>query len=140
MSLNAVGMASETVDVGNYSFTFNMTVPHQITAMHAKQTSEIKTFDGHVLLDDYTGLNMRSYIPGETLLGLIDKDIGYGSIYAHQSDSGLGDRLFILGFENNNSLEATTTAYVVSSMNFTQSADFFKDLKIKKLEQPVRQA
>jgi len=128
------GLASETIIAGNYSLTFNMTVPHQIQQLDFSDGSNvmIKTFDGRLYFMDwgpYPSIDRsltwwereqnRSKYNDIKYIGRISKNISGkgnedGNIYV------FGDR-FEMVF---NDFE------IQSSLNLTQSIDFFRDVKI----------
>jgi hypothetical protein len=128
------GVASETMTVGNYSFTFNMTAPHQIPNSHAVQQGQILVLEGHILINDYSGLGIKteSQSPDYRLLEVLFKDIGAGFIYAKRDSSF--HTLYLMEFENETKNENTSTVYIVSTANLSQSADFFRDVKIARIK------
>lgn len=121
--------ASETINVGNYSFTFNMTVPHQTQLPH-DTVAVVKTFDGTMGLTDwsYSNLTMDEMVlSGSTYIGSLTKNVSdegekYGKIYTLPLGA---QQWYILVF---NGIELQST------MNLTQSVDFFKDVKISRIK------
>ena len=114
------GMASETVNVGNYSFTFNVTVPHQIHG------DVIKTFDGAVYLRDWSFSNISGFDTvdktSSLMIGAMYKGTaGAGYIYAVENVPIYFEMVF-------NDIE------IQSHLNLTQSVDFFRDLKITRIK------
>lgn len=128
------GIASETMTVGNYSFTFNMTAPHQIPNSRAVQQGQILVLDGHILINDYSGLGIKteSQSPDYRLLEVLFKDIGAGFIYAKRDSSF--HTIYLMEFENETKNESISTVYIVSTANLSQSADFFRDVKIARIK------
>lgn len=128
------GVASETMTVGNYSFTFNMTAPHQIPNSHSVQQGQILVLDGHILINDYSGLGIKteSQSHDARLLEVLFKEIGAGFIYASRDSSF--HTLYLMEFRNETKNENTTTVYIVSTGNLSQSAEFFKDVKIARIK------
>ena len=127
------GMAIETVDVNNYSFTFNMTAPHEIRNLMTQfpASGEIKTFDGYVVLNDRSWNGKNEFYdpiaPDFYYIGSLKKNIAGegdegGRIYALTDHNEL---TFFLEFE---------TIDIQSTLNITQSVDFFRDLKITRIK------
>jgi hypothetical protein len=123
------GLASETVIAGNYSFTFNMTVPHQIQYLDPSKYAAnviIKTFDGRLVFMDWgAAKDKRLEWWGRKdqttkYLGTISKNISGdgnedGDVYV------FSDTRFEMVFKEFD---------IQSSLNLTQSIDFFRDVKI----------
>ena len=115
--------ADEAVNVGNYSFAFNITEPHQIQGFGPNETI-VKTFDGNIWITSLAWSNPVSpdyYFLGFLHKKIIDEGDETGSIYA----SSLGGLRFYYGFDG---------FQLQSTLNLTQSIDFFRDVGITRIQ------
>jgi hypothetical protein len=122
MVLSFGGVASETMTVGNYSFTFNMTVPHQIRG----DSDSIHTFDGTVFIRDWSFSNISAFDMVGTAsmhtIGSTYKDTaGRGFIYAVRVVPVFYEMVF-------------SDIEIQSHLNLTRSMDFFRDVKITRIK------
>jgi|WetSurSiteA1Bulk_404760.scaffolds.fasta_scaffold149694_1 hypothetical protein len=127
--LSFYGMASETLKVGNFSLTFNMSDPHQI-AQYTPSAALIKTFDGTIRIEDGTGYRdpdpyIAWFPEGSDYIGTIGKnfkgDNWAALVYAKPYGDNELEYIFSLGFGD---------LVVYSKRNLTQSIDFFRDIGI----------
>ena len=108
--------------VGNYSFTFNMTVPHQIRG----DSDSIHTFDGTVFIRDWSFSNISAFDMVGTAsmhtIGSTYKDTaGRGFIYAVRVVPVFYEMVF-------------SDIEIQSHLNLTRSMDFFRDVKITRIK------
>jgi len=137
IALLPFGGAAETDIVRNYSFTFNMSVPHHFQPPdpnHNPELASVRTLDGTKTLVYFQ--DMSDYPDDSPMsdsfiyLDSIKKDISgegvkWGKIYViNYNLGGVPDRRISMWFD---------TLEMESTMNITQSIDFFRDVRIARI-------
>jgi len=119
---------SETLNCKNWSIKFNLSEPHIISRFSIQEIEAIwvKTFNGY--LNIVTDVKSVWPEPGRNLdqIGTLSKEINgervVGNVYKSKSSSDMGYN-YLCDFPD---------LYITSTLNLTQSMDFFKDVKISK--------
>ena len=124
--------STETVGVGNYSFTFNMTEPHKIVQIEP-DVAEIHTLDGGKITISTIGF-------GDSWWGMSSDDTLLESGKKNVGGEGLVDtNMCVFNIKSEDRVVIYLKSYpaefmIDSTMNITRAVDFFRDVKISRIK------
>ncbi len=124
------GATGETVTVGNFSVTFNLTAPHQTNVSvtpsymghYPESVLQIKTFDGTAVFLETSSAPFDNEVTG-THLGYLEKDI-----------ANEGTEYGLIAFNDSTFYCVFNDFWLSSSMNIMDSMDFFRYTKISRIK------